>query len=227
MHKRFRFYQVIAIFFLLQFSACCKDNEENLSSTITDIDGNSYQAIKIGNKWWMAENLKTTKYNDGIAIPNVTDNTQWEGLTTGAYCWYNNDGSTYKDQYGALYNWHAISSKLCPIGWHVPADVEWKILEIELGMTPSDADSCDNRGTDQGLQLKVNGTSGFNGELAGARDVNDGFIHFSEYGYFWTSTTSVENTTWAYDRILSNTNSLVRRYPNDKKDGFSIRCVKD
>ncbi len=129
--------------------------------SIADIEGNVYMTIQIGSQTWMAENLKTTLYNDGTVIPNVTDDTQWVNLQTGAYRWYMNDEEEYKDRYGALYNWYTVrNGKLCPAGWHVPGDEEWKKLEMELGMTQVDANDWGEfpgimpRGTDQGTQLK-------------------------------------------------------------------------
>ena len=120
---------------------CTKDNNNNPSSSITDTDGNVYTSVAIGTQVWMVENLKTTKYNDNSAIPLVTDNTAWGNLSTSGYCWYSNDIAN-KTAYGALYNWYAVNtSKLCPTGWHVPIDAEWKILERNLGMNNSDADA--------------------------------------------------------------------------------------
>jgi hypothetical protein len=85
--------------------------------------------VTIGTQVWIVENLKTTKYNDGRAVPLVNDNTAWSALTTPAYCWYNNDETANKNKYGALYNWFAVNTnKLCPTGWHVPTDVEWATL---------------------------------------------------------------------------------------------------
>jgi len=102
--------------------------------TITDIDGNYYTTVTIGTQVWMVENLKTTKYNDGTGIPLVTDNTVWCNLSTPGYCWYNNDETTYKNPYGALYNWHTVhTGKLCPSGWHVPTDSEWITLTSYFG----------------------------------------------------------------------------------------------
>jgi uncharacterized protein (TIGR02145 family) len=104
------------------------------TAPVTDIDGNVYNTVTIGTQTWMAENLKTTKYNDKTAIPNVTDSTAWINLTTPSYCWYNNDETTYKGTYGALYNWYVVDSasnggkNVCPKGWHVPTDDEWTIL---------------------------------------------------------------------------------------------------
>ena len=93
-----------------------------INFVVLDIDGNSYNTVKIGNQIWMKENLKTTKYNDGTAIPNITDNTQWSNLTSGAWVYYNND-ATNNAKYGKLYNGYAISptangnKNVCPIGW--------------------------------------------------------------------------------------------------------------
>src|ERR1035437_2232964 len=99
----------------------------------TDADGNNYTTVSIGIQIWMVENLKTTQYNDGTSIPNVSDNISWANLDTGAYSWYNNDAATYKNTYGALYNWYTVNTgKLAPTGWHVPTDAEWTTLENSL-----------------------------------------------------------------------------------------------
>ncbi len=107
---------------------------------VTDVDLNTYHTVKIGNQWWMAENLATTRFNDGTEIPNVSSNLDWYELSTEAYCWYENDEEAYKDPYGALYNYHTVENdKLCPEGWHVPWESEWQELEIFLGMSKSEA----------------------------------------------------------------------------------------
>ncbi|MFQ5629021.1 MAG: fibrobacter succinogenes major paralogous domain-containing protein [bacterium] len=109
-------------------------------SVVTDIDGNSYRAVKIGDQWWMAENLRVTRYRNGDAIPNITDNKAWSQLTTGALCNYDNDPEKAAI-YGLLYTWYAVidSRGIAPEGWHVPSDEEWKQLEISLGMSESEA----------------------------------------------------------------------------------------
>ena len=101
-------------------------------------DGQSYTTVQIGTQCWMAENLRTTTYQNGTPIPNVTENSHWSNLTTGAYVWYNNDIS-WKDKYGALYNWYAVveTNGLCPTGWHVPEHDEWTILTDFIGGTVS------------------------------------------------------------------------------------------
>ena len=126
--------------YAIAVSAVNAQGESGLSNVVTatpnvvDIDGNVYHTVTIGTQVWMVENLKTTKYNDGTAIPLVTDNTAWGALTTPGYCWYNNDSATYKNTYGALYNWYAVNTgKLAPTGWHVPTDSEWTVLTTYLG----------------------------------------------------------------------------------------------
>jgi len=128
-------------------------------TTVTDIDGNIYNTVKIGGQVWLKENLRVTKFNDGTPIPNVTDITEWRHHDSPAYCWYDND-IKYKEPYGALYNWHAAGDRndLCPAGWHVPGDEEWKELEMYLGMTREQADGTVWRGTDQGGKIKEAGT---------------------------------------------------------------------
>ncbi len=100
----------------------------------TDKNNNNYTVVKIGNQTWMAENLKTTRFNDGTPIPLVSDNTTWSTLSTPGYCWYNNDSVNFKDFGGALYNWYAVNTaKLAPPGWHVPTDAEWTTLTNYVG----------------------------------------------------------------------------------------------
>ena len=100
------------------------------AQTVLDVDENVYKTVKIGEQTWMAENLKTERFNNGEAIPLVIDGKDLEDLITPAYCWYDNNKATYKDTYGALYNWYAVNTeKLCPTGWHIPTDAEWTVLE--------------------------------------------------------------------------------------------------
>jgi len=194
-------------------SAMSFTTEEALQTgSVTDIDGNTYQTVKIGDQWWMAENLKVTHYRNGDAIPNVTDNTEWSNLTTGAYCNYDNYANN-ADTFGSLYNWYAVSDSrnIAPEGWHVPSDDDWKTLEMYLGMSQSEADGIEWRGTDEGSKLKStsgwysdgNGTDdyGFSAPPGGIR-FYDG--HYGKVGYearFWSSTESDSYGTW--NRALS------------------------
>ncbi len=204
--------------------------------TVTDIDGNVYQCVKIGNQWWMAENLKVTCYNNGDNIPNETNNSTWAGLSTGAYCAYNNDNGNLAT-YGLLYNWYAVdeSRNIAPAGWHVPTDDEWKELEMYLGMSQLEADKTDWRGTDEGGKLKETGFAHWNNPNTGATN-SSGFTalpggyrtdYFSSMdldGFWWSST---ESGSTALDRNLYYTRSRVSRNTRSKLSGFSIRCIRD
>jgi uncharacterized protein (TIGR02145 family) len=211
--------------------------EYNFITPVTDIEGNVYQTVKIGNQVWMAENLKTTKYNDQAAIPNVIENNEWIALTTDAFCWAQNNEATFKPLYGALYNWYAVETgKLCPTGWHVPTDGEFSAMEITLGMTSEQAAGTDFRGTDQGKQMKnttgwadgANGTntSGFSALPAGYRSYITGNSEgIGLITYFWSATGLDENI--AVYRRLDGDNDKVFRSGTYKKAGKSIRCVKN
>lgn len=117
-------YPLIMIGIVLFLTNSCKKDDDNIG-IIIDIDGNVYNTVSIGTQTWMKENLKVTHYSDRTAIPLITDDTKWADLTTGAYSWYNNNETTYKATYGALYNYYSVSTgRLCPTGWHVPSDEE-------------------------------------------------------------------------------------------------------
>jgi len=223
--------------------------------SISDIDCNVYRTVQIGTQTWMAENLKTTRYNDGIQIPNVPYNYEWIALKTGAYRWYEDDAATFRNMYGALYNWYTVKAgKLCPTGWHVPSDAEWKQLEMTLGMTKYEADSWsgdyldeNGRGTDQGTQMKAtsgwfdwdgkpgNGTntSGFSA-LPGGDTWFEESVGAGNSTTWWTSTDyAVQEDNWwtplengIVRTLYSNAPGIIRGiYPADC--GVSVRCLKD
>ena len=209
-----------------------------VSRTLTDFDGNVYTTVKIGDQWWMAENLKVTHYSNGDEIPNVTDNSQWEVLLSGAYRAHTDNNSNVQT-YGYLYNWFCIDGGIAPEGWHVPTDAEWRELEVFLGMSTSDADNVDWRGTDQGDKLREAGTvhwlypnttatneSGFCA-LPGGICYPSGSFHvgIGETASFWSSSYVSMCDAWA--RFLQHENSGVCRWNDDKRNGFSIRCVRD
>ena len=209
------------------------------TSTVSDIDGNIYQTVKIGNQWWMAENLKATHYRNGEAVPNVTEVITWYNLTGGAYCEYNNDLNNVAT-YGRLYNWYAVNDSriIAPAGWHVPSDTEWKQLEMYLGMSQAEADATGYRGTDEGGKLKESGTthwqspntgatnqSGFSGLPGGYRYFDGGYAGVGYYASFWSSAES--NGGFAWVRDLNCPSSGIHRYDDFKKGGNSIRCVRD
>jgi uncharacterized protein (TIGR02145 family) len=219
-------------------------NPEFSWGSVSDIDGNVYKTIQIGSQVWMAENLKTTRYNDGSQIPNITGNSVWVGLTTGAYRWYNNDASTYKNKYGALYNHYAVNTgKLCPTGWHVPGDEEWKVLEMALGMTKASADSSyldfdvysmGDRGTDQGAQMKAaSGWSDWEG-IYGNGTNTSGFSALPAGDTGWDGKCELKGicTSWwcfgdPWARCVGSGSSKVSRALYFNHIGFSVRCVEN
>ena len=207
---------------------------------VTDIDGNIYKTIKIGNQVWMAENLKVTRYRNGESIPNVTDNSQWANLTNGARCAYNNDNNNVAT-YGLLYNWYAVidSRNIAPEGWHVPTDEEWKELEMYLGMNQNEADATGWRGSPVGGKLKEASTTYWNNPNTGATN-ESGFTAFpggyrshhyatfysiGYYGCLWSVNEGSSEGAWR--RLLHYNNSNVYRSYIDKHYGFSVRCVRD
>lgn len=211
--------------------------EYQFITPVTDVEGNVYKTVKIGNQVWMAENLKTTKYTDQAAIQNVTANEEWIALTEDAFCWAQNNEETYKPLYGALYNWYAVETgNLCPTGWHVPTDGEFSAMEINLGMTSEETSETSFRGTDQGKQMKStegwasgsNGsnTSGFTALPAGYRSYITGISEgIGLITYFWSATGLDENI--AVYRRLDGDNDMVYRGGTYKKAGKSVRCVKN
>ncbi|NSW94745.1 MAG: fibrobacter succinogenes major paralogous domain-containing protein [Bacteroidales bacterium] len=191
--------------------------------SVSDIDGNIYKTIQIGNRTWMAENLKTTTYNDGNKIYFCPDGgpagyTLWFGLGKGAYCWYDNDPSQNKDL-GAFYNWHAVNTdKLCPAGWHVPSYSEWESLITFLGgkVYPF-SEQTDNARVN--IQESIIEKSGFN-PGTGHCLCGWGFIEY--YPYWWTSNSYIKyNFPYAY--------LIGFEYISDEPQsyGFNVRCLKD
>ena len=213
-----------------------------LQLMVVDIDGNVYQVVQIGNQFWMAENLKVTRYRNGDAISHLTDNGDWTNTNSGAYCVFNNTPSN-ADTYGNLYNWYAVadSRNIAPEGWYVPSDEDIMELEMYLGMSQSQANSMGWRGTNEGSKLAGNadlwsdgslendpefGSSGFCFLPGGYRSYYNGhFGSLGSNGYFWSSTEY--NTSNALTRNLLYNLTEVYRYRNYKQNGYSVRCVRD
>jgi uncharacterized protein (TIGR02145 family) len=224
---------VLLSVFILILASNCKRSD----NTVKDIDGNVYKTVIIGRYKWMAENLKTTAYNNGIRLPNVTKQSEWIRLHTGAYCWYNNNQS-YADTFGLLYNWHAVSTgKLCPDGWRVPTDDEWKYLEGNVDSRFGIGDTVWNkpglRGLDAGQRLRaisgwrpgIPGTDnfGFSG-LPGGEHLTH-FYAGGSSGFWWSSTEASASSAWYRNLIYSF--EYVARDTHPKRMGFSVRCIKD
>ena len=205
-------------------------NQNLTYGSVSDIDGNTYKTIQIGTQTWMAENLKTTRYNDGSPIPFYTcDLTivfpyDWfdygdgnYGYYNGAYCWYNNDASTYKDIFGAIYNWHAVNTgKLCPTGWHVPTYSEWTTLIYSCGCGVGTFDDTrQNASVNCELIFGSGFTPFIHGEL--------GDWGFMRSIYWWSATTWPTECRVPYAYIIG----WVLNSVNPQSYGYSVRCLKD
>lgn len=211
--------------------------------SVTDQDGNTYATIVIGTQEWMAENLRTTTYANGDTIPNVIDGPQWGSLTTGAWAFYQNN-SQFENPYGKLYNWYAVADprNVCPTGWHVPTDADWQILETAQGMPFDELDIDGYRGDDQGVggKLKCIGLqywntpntgatneSGFSSLPGGGRNDGGGsFIFLGDLGLWWCATETDTDHAWSRT-MFDGYQGIERDSNNTKRNGFSVRCLRD
>jgi uncharacterized protein (TIGR02145 family) len=206
-------------------------NPDLTYGSVSDIDGNIYKTILIGTQTWIAENLKTTKYNNGEVIPLIEDTENWSTLETAGYCWYNNDPVENRDIYGALYNWYSVNSgKLCPSGWHVPDSVAFNTLNDYLG-----------RGTDAGGKLKETGTvhwatpnpgatneSGWTALPAGLRNNIGVFEKLGFEGDWWYSAAALPTTSGELTYLRWYVTGLNFTVDYDiVLIGAAVRCVKD
>jgi uncharacterized protein (TIGR02145 family) len=222
------------------------------TSTVTDYDGNVYRIVQIGDQLWMAENLRAFHYADGTPIPLVESTAAWDNMegSDKAYCWYENS-IAYRNAFGGLYTWAAAMNGagssntnpsgvqgVCPTGWHLPSDEEWKQLEIYIEMSQAEADSEGWRGTDQGGRLKESGYAhwqfpntgasdqyGFTALPGGYRQTNGTFSSIGNYG-FWHSS-ALYGGIFVWYRTLDYNDPRIGRYSGDTKTGNSIRCLKD
>jgi uncharacterized protein (TIGR02145 family) len=233
----------VAILLILLVHSCKKcECEDNI---LKDASGNVYKTVTIGTQVWMAENLRTSKFNDGTEIPLVEEISIWDTLTTPGYCWYENGAETYGTTYGALYNWYTVETdKLCPTGWHVPSDAEWvtfiNYLSINrYGFEGSGDDIAKSiSGTNAwrssptpgapGNDQLTNNSAGFNGFPAGLRGVGVNFSLRGRYTCWWSSTGGLSAYAVDFDGIyLSNITPRPGTGYSVPGVGYSVRCVKD
>lgn len=198
-------------------------------------DGHDYDLVEIGDQCWFAENLQTEHYANGDLLEGDLSDGEWSSITSGAQAVRNNDDSNLPSR-GRLYNWAAVADTrgLCPSGWHIPTDSEWKTLELELGMPLSEVEASGERGSNEGQALKAspsdspswngNNSSGFNAYPGGARDNNGGYYAGTSDSFMWTSTPFNENSAWIRDL---DSDTSIERYNWSTRYGFSVRCVKD
>jgi hypothetical protein len=222
---------------------CAQPTSQNNITGVTDIDGNTYDTVRICNQTWMQKNLSVSHYRNGDIIPQVTDYSQWLNLTTGAWCWYNNDSATYGSTYGKLYNWYAVNDPrgLAPEGWCIPTDSDWKKL-IKCVDIQSDT-NCFNCapsliagnflreiGTNHWLAPNTGATDLFNFKGLGAGYCNrdpyhSHFLDFKQTAFWWSKTQSDNNNAIAFD--IGTTYSYCALFAHGKTCGYSVRCVKD
>lgn len=233
---------IIALMAVFYLTSCKKEEAppEPPAPELVDIDGHVYSVVQIGTQRWMAENLRTSKYRDGSVILNLTDNTSWDLLDVGGWCYYENNAA-HGATYGKLYNWNAASHPgICPQGWHVPSDAEWQQMQLVLGMPTSEVDSTGIRGGLQNVGGKMKSTtlwtapnvganneSGFSGLPSGGRaNIGSDFFGINIVSEWWSSTEAPTwGTAWSYGLHRGSAGSY--RGDEGKKSGKCIRCIKD
>lgn len=196
------------------------------------ITGLIIPSVTICNQEWMLKNLDVVTYRNGDTIPNITDPTAWASLTTGAWCWYNNDSVSYASTYGRLYNWYAVNDSrgLAPIGWHIPTDAEWSTLSNCLGGDEIAGGALKDTGVIHWSSPNIDATnsSGFTGLPGGYRRSSGVFQSINSDGNWWSSTPIIPTvTTLAYFRFLYNGWVYFRPGTIPTTSGFSVRCLKD
>ena len=233
--KKLNSASIFLLFLIIAQSLTGCKKEEQDTTIMTDIDGNTYDLITIGTQVWAKQNLKTTRYNDGTMIPLVTGNSgnSWESQSAGAYCWYGNDETQNGGTYGALYNWHAVNSaKLCPAGWHIPTRIEWINLTFTLegplvaGTKLKEADTIHWAGPapDSSPFPVATNESEFTALPGGSRS-GPVFSGLRSYGVWWSSTSDNSDNSWSFNLYGNIESTDINSYSN--KDGFSVRCLRN
>ena len=213
--------------------SCDKNNPAEDSAqptTMKDLDGNIYQTVKIGDQTWTQSNLAVSRYRNGDVIPEVRDAAQWISLTTGAWCYYANDPANGA-VYGKLYNWYAVADPrgLSPQGWHIPSGTEFTTLITSLGGQNTAGGSLKEAGTLHWLNPNTGAAnnSGFTALPAGYRcSCSSGaFYNIGNQALWWSSTSGA--TTTGSNMEVAHNNIIAVISVNDKRKGYSIRCIQD
>ena len=186
-----------------------------------------FNSVKIGNQIWMTENLNVERFRNGDVIPEAKTAEEWEAAGNAkrpAWCYYDNDPKNGK-KYGKLYNWYAVKDTcgLAPLGWHIPTDLEWPLLEYSLGENVAGTKMKSTSGWKQ----NENGTnsSGYSGLPGGCRFYDGSFGNVGNDGCWWSASERNVSNAWKWG--LYNFNSYLNRTDLSKYNGFSVRCVKD
>lgn len=200
-----------------------------LGNNAIDFDNNLYPIINIGTQNWLQTNLNVSHYRNGDPIPQVTDPTEWYNLTTGAWCYYNNDSATYASLYGKIYNWYAVADPrgLAPQGWHIPDTIEWNTLQDFLGgeLIAGDKLKDTTIWVNNGIGVMATNSSGFTALPGGYRDFPGPFNDVTRYTSWWSSNSDGPGYAW-YRALLDNCSCLYK-YWDSNRTGFSVRCIKD
>ena len=187
----------------------------------------SIAVVTIGNQVWTSKNLNVDTYSNGDSIPQVQDPIKWANLSTGAWCYYDNDTSN-GNKYGKLYNWYAVHDTrgLAPKGYHLSTAADWEKLTHYLGGELQPGTGSKMKST-SGWNNDGNGTniSGFSGLPAGCRGTDGSFYNIYEYGYWWSTIEDSTRDETLY--ILHYKIGISEAYDPQKKCGFSVRCLKD
>lgn len=236
---------ILGIFIISMLIACDKTPADNPPASetgiVSDVEGNVYKTVKIGEQWWMAENLRVSHFRNGNSIAfvdDIQDTLKWDYYP--AWCFYNNNPSAP----GYLYNWKVVSDtgRIAPQGWHVPTDEDWKKMEKFLGMEASKINGENWRGSHEGEKLKKQGPdywvmndpiwntneTGFSATAGGCRMFNKNWsypIGLTYMGFWWTSSIAGDSLAWY--RHLDYKKGGIFRYYGPRNYGLSIRCVKD
>ena len=197
---------------------------------IKDVEGNIYKTVYLGSQQWMSNDLKTTKYNDGSSIPVVNDFDKWFALSTGAYCVKYKKYEPNNSQYGNLYNWYVVigSKNVCPQGWHVPSQEDWDRLIEYLGGEKNAGGKLKEEGTNNWMEPNKNAsnTSLFSALPGGYFDYGRGFSSFKNLAFYWSSD-EFSSKQAHYLELGALSEFATTKLKIDKRDGLSIRCVKD
>jgi uncharacterized protein (TIGR02145 family) len=249
MKKKYLVFPLLIMCVFIAFASSCSKDDDNSNDsqddslnekttavfnsnitygTMTDQDGNIYKTVTIGTQTWMAENLRTTKYNDGTDIPNITLISNWYTLTTGAYCNY--DNTTIADTiatYGRLYNWYAVNTgKLAPKGWHVPTDDEWTVLETYLGKDVAGAKMKETGYTHwNSPNTGATNETGFTALPGGFRSSTGIYYNIGTFSIWWSATEEDDDNSLSI--YLFYYYSKDTRDASEKNHAYSVRCVKD
>jgi uncharacterized protein (TIGR02145 family) len=247
---RFLINHIIELFILiLLLTSSCeridvppKEDFTGMTDTTFDQEGNSYKVVGIGTQIWMAENLRSTRLNNGKDLPNIRNDSAWSLCKVPAYCFYNHDSTHFSKTYGALYNYHVVSTdSICPYGWHVPTEKDWDILTQYLGgkQVAGGKLKAINGNYWSSPNYLISNTFNFDAVAGGFRDFDTNllydtnnefgfFLDFGKKGYWWTKNNLLSSDNWIFPVIsMSNEKTHISKNTRYINVGASIRCIKN